>query len=38
MRLVQDGSQIETCSHFPHDFWSSYENLIHYQSDDSHAH
>ena len=22
-------------SHFPHDFWSSYEYLIHYQSEHS---
>ena len=27
-----------SCSHFPHDFWSSYEDLIHYQCEDSCAH
>ena len=25
-------------SHFPYNFWSSYEYLIHYQSEDLHAH
>ena len=25
-------------SHLPHNFWSSYEYRIHYQSEDFHAH
>ena len=28
----------EGCSHFFHKFWSSYEYLIHYQSECSRAH
>jgi hypothetical protein len=26
------------CSHFPHDVWSAYQYLSHYQSEDSRAH
>jgi hypothetical protein len=26
------------CTHFPHNIWSLYEYIIHYQSEDSYAH
>ena len=40
MWSAQDGQHILTRrnAHYPHNFWSSYEYLIHYQSENPRAH